>query len=149
MGGKKKTVHHTTKVPNDYDDAWIRSKFGDVDRMSQQFATWQAGREASLGREQAMRDEFRRDISGLTAGQAGMQANIGNLQAGGQQLQSAYAGLSQSHQQQMKDLYNLASQEGGGVYGVQTDQGLTFTRPRAGGTAGLNRQQLQTQSLNV
>ena len=149
MGGKKKTVHHTTRVPNDYDDAWIRSKFGDVDRIAQDFSTWKSGREAAVASEQRMREQFGRDLSGLQAGQAGLMANVGNLQAGGQQLQADFAGLSSTQQQQMKDLYNLAQQEGSGVYGVRSDQGLTFTRPRTGGTSGLNRQQLQTQSLNV
>ena len=149
MGGKKKTVHHTTRVPNDYDDAWIRTKFGDVDRIAQQFSTWQSGRDAALGAEQRQREQFARDISGLAAGQAGLSANVGNLQSYGQQLQADFSGLSGAQQQQAKDLYNLASQEGSGVYGVRTDQGLTFTRPRTGGTSGLNRQQLQTQSLNV
>ena len=149
MGGKKKTVHHTTRVPNDYDDAWIRSKFGDVDRIAQDFSTWKSGREAAIGSEQRMREQFGRDLSGLQAGQAGLMANVGNLQAGSEQLQSDLSGLSGVQQQQMKDLYNLANQEGSGVYGVRTDQGLTFTRPRTGGTSGLNRQQLQTQSLNV
>ena len=149
MGGKKKTVHHTTRVPNDYDDAWIRSKFGDVDRIAQDFSTWKSRREAAIGSEQRMREQFGRDLSGLQAGQAGLMANVGNLQAGSEQLQSDFSGLSGVQQQQMKDLYNLANQEGSGVYGVRTDQGLTFTRPRTGGTSGLNRQQLQTQSLNV
>ena len=149
MGGKKKTVHHTTRTPNDYDDAWIRSKFGDIERQATAFSTWQAGRDAALSGEQRQREQFARDISGLTAGQAGLEANVGNLQVGGQQLQADFQGLSGAQQQQMKDLYNLAQQEGSGVYGVRSDQGLTFTRPRTGGTSGLNRQQLQTQSLNV
>ncbi len=149
MGGKKKTVHHTTRVPNEYDDAWIRSKFGDVDRIAQDFSTWKSGREAAIGSEQRMREQFGRDLGSLQAGQAGLLANVGNLQTTGQQMQADFAGLSGVQQQQMKDLYNLAQQEGSGVYGVRTDQGLTFTRPRTGGTSGLNRQQLQTQSLNV
>ena len=149
MGGKKKTVHHTTRTPNDYDDAWIRTKFADVDRISNQFANWQSGREAQLGREQQIRDQLQRDLSGLTADFAGAQANIANLQTQGQGLMSDFAGLSGAQQQQMKDLYNLAQMDGSGVTGVSTNQGLTFTRPRSSGTGGFNRQQLQTQSLNV
>ena len=148
-GGKKKTVHHTTKVPNEYDDAWIRTKFADVDRISNQFSNWQSGREAQLGREQQIRDQLQRDLSGLTADFAGAQANIANLQTQGQGLMSDFAGLSGAQQQQMKDLYNLSTQAGSGVSGVSTNQGLTFTRPRSSGTGGFNRQQLQTQSLNV
>ena len=102
MGGKKKTVHHTTRVPNDYDDAWIRSKFGDVDRIAQDFSTWKSGREAAIGSEQRMREQFGRDLSGLQAGQAGLMANVGNLQAGSEQLQSDFSGLSGVQQQQMK-----------------------------------------------
>ena len=36
-----------------------------------------------------------------------------------------------------------------GVTGVRSQGGLTFTKPRAGGTGTLNRQSLQTGSLNV
>ena len=148
-GGKKKTVYRTQSVPNDYDDAWIREKFGQMDQQALGFANWQAGRQASLGREERIRDELQQGLSGLSASQAAALANIENLQRQDQALTSDFAGLSQSQQQQMKDLYNLSQQEGSGVEGVRTGQGLTFTRPRVSGTSGLNRQQLQTSSLNI
>ena len=148
-GGKKKTVYRTQSVPNDYDDAWIREKFGQMDQQALGFANWQAGRQASLGREERIRDELQQGLSGLSASQAAALANIENLQRADQSLTSDFAGLSQSQQQQMKDLYNLSQQEGAGVEGVRTAQGLTFTRPRVSGTGGLNRQQLQTGSLNI
>jgi len=148
MGGKKKTVHHTTRTPNDYNDAWIRSKFGDVDLAAQQFGQWQAGREQQVLREQSLRDQMQRDLSGQQAALAAQAANIGNLQSGASGLAADFAGLSAGQQQQMKDLYNLA-QSGQGVSGVRTAQGLTFTRPRAAGAGTLNRQQLQTGSLTI
>ena len=148
MGGRKKTVYQTTNTPNDYDDAWIRAKFGDLDKQALGFSNWQSGREASLGREQRIRDDLQSGLSGLTADFAGAQANIANLQRGEQALTSDFAGLSGAQQQQMKDLYNLASQDKG-VTGVRSQGGLTFTKPRAGGTGTLNRQSLQTGSLNI
>ena len=147
-GGRSRTVYQTTQTPNDYDDSWIRSKFGELDRQALGFSNWQAGRQANLGREQAARDELRSGLSGLTADFAGAQANIENLQRGDAQLTSDFAGLSGAQQQQMKDLYNLA-QEGKGVQGVKTQAGMTFTKPRVAGTGSLNRNQLQTGSLNI
>jgi len=149
MGGKKsRTVYQTTQTPNDYDDAWIRSKFADLDKQALGFSNWQAGRQANLGREQRIRDELQSGLSGLTADFAGAQANIENLQRGSDALTSDFAGLSGAQQQQMKDLYNLA-QEGKGVTGVRSQGGLTFTKPRVSGTGSLNRQALQTGSLNI
>ena len=148
-GGRSKTIYQETKTPNDYDDAWIRSKFGELDRQALGFQNWQSGREANLGREQDLRDELRSGLSDLRAGQAASQANIANLQRGSAALTSDFAGLSGAQQQQMKDLYNLSQQQGSGVTGVRTQKGMTFTKPRAGGTGSLNRANLQTGSLNV
>ena len=147
-GGRSRTIYQTTQTPNDYDDAWIRSKFADLDKQALGFSNWQASRQANLGREQAARDELRQGLSGLTADFAGAQANIENLQRGDAQLTSDFAGLSGAQQQQMKDLYNLA-QEGKGVQGVKTQAGMTFTKPRVAGTGSLNRHALQTGSLNI
>jgi len=147
-GGRSRTIYQTTQTPNDYDDAWIRQKFGELDRQALGFSNWQASRQANLGREQAARDELRQGLSGLTADFAGAQANIENLQRGDAQLTSDFAGLSGAQQQQMKDLYNLA-QEGKGVQGVKTQAGMTFTKPRVAGTGSLNRNALQTGSLNI
>ena len=148
-GGKSKTIYQETKTPNDYDDAWIRSKFGELDRQALGFQNWQSGREANLGREQDFRDELRSGLSDLGAGQAASQANIANLQRGSAALTSDFAGLSGAQQQQMKDLYNLSQKQGSGVTGVRTQGGMTFTKPRAGGTGSMNRANLQTGSLNV
>ena len=147
-GGRKKTVYQTTQTPNDYDDAWIRDKFSQLDQQALGFSNWQAGRQANLGREQRIRDELRSGLSGLQTDFAGAQANIENLQRGSDALTSDFAGLSGAQQQQMKDLYNLA-QEGKGVTGVRSQGGLTFTKPRVSGTGSLNRQALQTGSLNI
>ena len=147
-GGRSCTVYQTTQTPNDYDDAWIRQKFGELDRQALGFSNWQAGRQANLSREQAARDELRSGLSGLQADFAGASANIENLQRGSQAMQSDFAGLSGAQQQQMKDLYNLA-QEGKGVTGVRSQGGLTFTKPRVSGTGSLNRNALQTGSLNI
>ena len=147
-GGRSRTVYQTTQTPNDYDDAWIRQKFGDLDKQALGFSNWQSGREANLGREQRIRDELRSGISGLQTDFAGAQANIQNLQRGEQALTSDFAGLSGAQQQQMKDLYNLA-QEGKGVQGVKTQAGMTFTKPRVSGTGSLNRNALHTGSLNI
>ena len=147
-GGGRKTFYQETKTPNDYDDAWIRSKFGELDRQALGFSNWQAGRQANLGREQDFRDQLRTGLSGLQADFAGASANIENLQRGQTAMTSDFAGLSGSQQQQMKDLYNLASR-GEGVTGVRSQGGLTFTKPRISGTGTLNRNALQTGSLNI
>ena len=147
-GGRSRTVYQPTQTPNDYNDAWIRSKFADLDKQALGFSNWQAGRQANLGREADMRQQLQSGLSGLTADFAGASANIENLQRGQTAMTSDFAGLSGSQQQQMKDLYNLASR-GEGVTGVRSQGGLTFTKPRAGGTGTLNRQSLQTGSLNI
>ena len=147
-GGRSKTIYQETKTPNDYNDAWIRDKFGELERQALGFSNWQAGREANLGREADMRQRLQSGLAGLQADFAGASANIENLQRGSQAMQSDFAGLSGAQQQQMKDLYNLA-QEGRGVTGVRSQGGLTFTKPRVSGTGSLNRNQLQTGSLNI
>ena len=148
-GGKSKTVYQQSTKENPYDDAWIRDKFGQQDIQGLNFQNWMTQRQSQLGREQDFRDQLRRDVAGLQSGFAGAQANIANLQKQGTQLSSNFTGLSQSQQQQMKDLYNLANQQGSGVYGVQTPQGVTFTAPKTTGTGSLNRESLQTGSLNI
>ena len=96
-----------------------------------------------------MRQQLQSGLSGLQADFAGASANIENLQRGNQALTSDFAGLSGAQQQQMKDLYNMASKDGSGVTGVRSQGGLTFTKPRVSGTGSLNRNQLQTGSLNI
>ena len=147
-GGRSRTVYQTTQTPNDYDDAWIRQKFSDLDRQALGFSNWQAGRQANLGREADMRQALQSGLGDLRTDFAGAAANIENLQRGEQALTSDFAGLSGAQQQQMKDLYNMA-QEGKGVTGVRSQGGLTFTKPRISGTGTLNRNALQTGSLNI
>ena len=79
-GGKKKTVYRTQSVPNDYDDAWIREKFGQMDQQALGFANWQAGRQASLGREERIRDELQSGLSGLSSQQAAAMAEQQSIQ---------------------------------------------------------------------
>tara|TARA_R100000008_G_C3535221_1_gene141600 strand:+ start:444 stop:896 length:453 start_codon:yes stop_codon:yes gene_type:complete len=148
-GGKSRTTHHSTSVENPYDDAWIREKFSDIDMRGLGFTDWMETRKANLGREQNIRDQLQAGQSGLQANLAAAQANIENLQRQGSQMSANFGGLSAQQQQQMKDLYNLANQAGSGVYGVQTPQGITFTKPKTTGTGSLNRTQLQTGSLNI
>ena len=147
-GGRSKTIYQETKTPNDYNDAWIRQKCGELDSQALGFSNWQASRQANLGREADMRQQLQSGLSGLQADFAGASANIENLQRGSESLTSDFAGLSGAQQQQMKDLYNMA-QEGKGVTGVRSEGGLTFTKPRVSGTGSLNRNALQTGSLNI
>ena len=149
MGGGSRTVHQTTQrnVQNPYDDAWIREKFEGIDERGVDFSNFMAARQANLGQEAALRSQLQTGLSGLQADFAGAQANISNLQQQNQQAQANFAGLSGQQLQQAKDLYNLSQQQGSGVTGTKNPSGMTFVRPK--GTAGLNRQSLQTQSLNV
>ena len=149
MGGRSRSSHTTTHqtTQNPYDDAWIRDKFQGIDQRGVEFSNFMAQRQANLGREQDLRAQLQSGLAGLQADFAGASANIQNLQQQNQQAQADFAGLQGSQLQQAKDLYNLATKEGSGVQGYRTDAGMTFIRPK--GTAGLNRQSLQTQSLNV
>ena len=149
MGGGGRSSHTTTHnvAENPYDDQWIRDRFTGVDQRGMEFSNWMNQRQSSLGREQSIRDQLQSGLSGLQADFAGASANIQNLQQGQQQASADFAGLQGSQLQQAKDLYNLATQEGSGVQGYRNPAGMTFIRPK--GTSGLNRQSLQTQSLNV
>ena len=151
MGGGGRSSHTTTHqtTQNPYDDAWIRSKFGDVDKQALAFSNWQAGRQASLGREADIRSANEAALSGLQTAGASMGTDIQNLKDYRASATADFAGLSGAQQQQMKDLYNLAQQEGSGVHGVRSGAGMTFVRPKMIGTGSLNRQQLQTGSLNI
>mgnify|MGYP003118235235 CR=1 FL=1 len=148
-GGGSRTHYSTTKVPNDYDDAWIRDRFGQVDQRGLEFSNWMAGRQATLGSEADQRTKNRDQLAALGQQFAVSQEQIRNLQAGTKALTSDFAGLSGTQLQQAKDLFNLAQTPDSGVTGVRTNQGLTFTKPRTAGTGTLNRNQLTTGSLNV
>ena len=147
-GGGGRNTHSTTNVPNDYNDAWIHQKFGDIDTRGLVFSIWMASRQAQMGDEKALRDKNRDMLASLGADFAVSQEQIKNLQAGTKALTSDFRGLSGSQLQQAKDLFNLSQQAGSGVTGERTYEGLTFTRPKAN-TGTLNRNQLTTGSLNV
>ena len=149
MGGGGRSTHTTSHstTENPYDDQWIRDRFAGVDQRGVEFSNFMANRQANLSREQGIRDQLQSGLAGLQADFAGAQANISNLQQQNQQSQADFAGLSGAQLQQAKDLYNLAQDAGSGVQGYKNPAGMTFIRPK--GTAGLNRQSLQTQSLNV
>tara|TARA_R100000458_G_C8219011_1_gene203974 strand:- start:55 stop:489 length:435 start_codon:yes stop_codon:yes gene_type:complete len=142
-GGSHSTTHHETKVPNDYNDAWIREKFGNIDRQGLEFSNWRAGREATLDSERALRERNRDMLAALSSDFAVSQEQIRNLQSGAQALTSDFAGLTGQQLQTAKDLFNLSRQPNSGVQQYRTNQGLTYVRP------GRPRTDLQTSSLNV
>tara|TARA_R100000152_G_C6638289_1_gene83734 strand:+ start:137 stop:586 length:450 start_codon:yes stop_codon:yes gene_type:complete len=147
-GGGSRTTHHQTNVPNDYDDAWIHQRFGDIGKRELDFSNWMAGRQAQLGSEQKQREANAASLAAMGKDFAAAQEQIKTLQAGTKALTSDFRGLSGDQLQQAKDLFNLSQQAGSGVTGTRTNQGLTFTRPVAG-TGTLNRNALTTGSLNV
>ena len=142
-GGSHKTEYFETKTPNDYDDAWIRDKFGNIDRQGLEFSNWRAGREAALDSERALREKNRDLLSQLSSEFALSQEQIKNLQSGAQALTSDFAGLSGEQLATAKNLFNLSRKQGSGVTQSRTNQGLTYVRP------GRTRTDLQTSSLNV
>tara|TARA_R100000742_G_scaffold2974_1_gene613 strand:+ start:654 stop:1088 length:435 start_codon:yes stop_codon:yes gene_type:complete len=142
-GGSHTTEYFETKTPNDYDDAWIRDKFGNIDKQGLEFSNWRAGREATLGSERELREKNRDLLSQLSSDFAVSQEQIRNLQSGAQALTSDFAGLSGEQLATAKNLFNLSRQQGSGVSQARTNQGLTYVRP------GRTRTDLQTSSLNV
>lgn len=177
-GGGTKTVHHTTKTPNDYDDAWIRGKFDDLDRRGQEFANWRSGREASLSYEGQQRQANADALAGLTGDFRALGSTVEGLGSRQQQLGADFRGLGATQtrqfenlsasqrqaameqneqfqnmtaqqQQQFKDIYNLQGQ--GGVEGVRTQKGITPGQRRGGGAYGsMNRGGMRiNQSLNI
>ncbi len=178
MGGGTKTVHHTTKTPNDYDDAWIRSKFDDLDRRGQEFANWRAGRDAQIGYERSQREANARALGELTGDFRALGSTVEGLGTRQQQLGADFRGLGATQtrqfrdlseaqrqaameqseqfqnmtaqqQQQFKDIYNLQGKQG--VEGVRTQKGLTQGQRRGGGAyGGFNRGGMRiNQSLNI
>ena len=104
MGGSKKTVHHTTKTPNDYDDAWIRGKFDDLDRRGQEFSNWRSGREASLGYEATQRQSTADALAGLTGDFRALGSTVEGLGSQQQRLGADFRGLGATQTQQFRDL---------------------------------------------
>ena len=178
MGGSKKTVHHTTQTPSDYDDAWIRSKFDTLDQRGAEFSNWRAGRDASLGYEAQQRQANAAALGQLTGDFRSLGSTVEGLGARQDRLGSDFRGLGATQtqhyqdlslaqrqaameqneqfqnmtaqqQQQFKDIYNLQGQ--GGVEGVRTQKGLTPGQRRGGGAYGsMNRGGMRiNQSLNI
>lgn len=104
MGGGTKTVHHTTKTPNDYDDAWIRSKFDDLDRRGQEFSNWRAGREAQLGYEAQQRQANATALGQLTGDFRALGSTVEGLGTRQQQLGADFRGLGQTQTRQFREL---------------------------------------------
>ena len=104
MGGGTKTVHHTTKTPNDYDDAWIRSKFDDLDRRGQEFANWRSGREAQLGYERSQREANARALGELTGDFRALGSTVEGLGSRQQQLGADFRGLGATQTKNFRDL---------------------------------------------
>ena len=157
-GGGHTTTHHETKTPNDYNDAWIRSKFDTIDERYTDFSNWRSGREAALGYEGRQRDANARllaelqgttrglgaDIEGLGRSHEGLSADFRGL---GATTTSRFADLTDAQRQQFKDIYNLQGQ--GGVQGAKTQKGLTPQQRRGGGSYGsFNRGGMQISGLN-
>ena len=144
-GGGHSTTHHETRVPNDYDDAWIRSRFVDIDKQGLDFSNWRAGREATLSDERALREQNRDRLGQLAQDFAVSQEQIRNLQSGAQALTSDFAGLTGQQLQTAKDLFNLSNVPGSGTTRARTNQGLTYSTRATSGP----RTDLQTSSLNI
>ena len=103
-GGGTKTVHHTTKTPNDYDDAWIRSKFDDLDRRGQEFSNWRSGREAQLGYEATQRQSTADALAGLTGDFRALGSTVEGLGSRQQQLGADFRGLGATQTQNFREL---------------------------------------------
>lgn len=103
-GGGTKTVHHTTKTPNDYDDAWIRSKFDDLDRRGQEFSNWRSGRDAQLGYERSQREANARALGQLTGDFRALGSTVEGLGQGQQRLGADFRGLGATQTKNFRDL---------------------------------------------
>jgi len=103
-GGGTKTVHHTTKTPNDYNDAWIRRKFDDIDARGQEFANWRAGRDASLNYERQQREANARALGQLTGDFRALGSTVEGLGTQQQQLGADFRGLGATQTQNFRDL---------------------------------------------
>ena len=103
-GGKTKTVHHTTKTPNDYNDAWIRAKFDAIDRRGQQFSNWQAGRTAALAHEARQRQANATALGQLTGDFRALGSTVEGLGQGQRQLGADFRGLGATQTQNFRDL---------------------------------------------
>ena len=103
-GGGTKTVHHTTKTPNDYNDAWIRNRFNDLERRGREFSDWRSGRDASLAYERQQREANARALGDLTGDFRGLSSTVEGLGAGQQRLGADFRGLGATQTQNFRDL---------------------------------------------
>ena len=103
-GGGTKTVHHTTKTPNDYNDAWIRNRFQDIENRGREFSDWRAGRDASLAYERQQREANARALGDLTGDFRGLSSTVEGLGQGQQQLGADFRGLGATQTRQFRDL---------------------------------------------
>jgi hypothetical protein len=159
-GGGHTTTHHETKTPNDYNDAWIRSKFDTIDQRYTDFSNWRSGREAQLGYESNQRAanaaalaQLQGDYRGLESDLEGIGSRQDTLRSDftglGATTTSRFADLTSAQKQQFKDIYNL-NQAGTGTQGVKTAKALTPTQRRAGGASGtFGRTGMKISGLNV
>jgi hypothetical protein len=159
-GGGHTTTHHETKTPNDYNDAWIRSKFDTIDQRYTDFSNWRSGREAQLGYEGRQRDanaamlaQLQGDYRGLSSDVEGLgsrqDALRGDFRGLGETTTSRFADLTDAQRQQFKDIYNL-NQAGSGTQGVATQKGLTPSQRRSGGASGtFGRGGMKISGLNI
>ena len=104
MGGRSETIHHTTKTPNDYDDAWIRSKFDDLDRRGQEFSNWRSGREAQLGYEAQQRQANASALGQLTGDFRALGSTVEGLGRGQDRLGADFRGLGATQTRQFREL---------------------------------------------
>ena len=147
MGGGGKTTHQTVREENPYDDAWIRTRFSDVDKRGSEFSQWQAGREASLDYERRIREANEAAISQLTGDFRAQQEQLAGLQRGQEENMANLQGVTTTQQLAMRDLYK---QQEGGTEGVATQSGLTGAqRVRGGAYGGFNRGGMRIKGLNV
>tara|TARA_R100000458_G_scaffold13559_1_gene11353 strand:+ start:614 stop:1099 length:486 start_codon:yes stop_codon:yes gene_type:complete len=159
-GGGHTTTHHETKTPNDYNDAWIRSKFDTIDQRYTDFSNWRSGREAQLGYESRQRDANAAALAQLQGDYRGVRSDLeglgsrhdelrGDFRGLGETTTSRFADLTDAQRQQFKDIYDL-NQKGTGTGGVKTTRGLTAAERRGGGSyGGFNRGGMRISSLNV
>ena len=103
-GGGTRTVHHTTQTPNDYDDAWIRSKFDDLDRRGQEFSNWRSGREAQLGDDAQQRQSTADALGALTGDFRALGSTVEGLGSRQQQLGADFRGLGATQTQNFREL---------------------------------------------
>ena len=95
-GGGHTTTHHETKTPNDYNDAWIRSKFDSIENRYTDFSNWRSGREAALGYEGRQRDANAQMLAQLQGDYRGLSSDVEGLGSRQKQLGADFGGLGEA-----------------------------------------------------